>query len=181
MKEDGSLRLILKLKSLNEDMEYHHFKMETLQTAITLMQPQCWFASIDLKDAYFSVNVCEMDCIFLRFVFDGRLVHGLCTAPRVFTKLLKPVLAFLQRRGHQNVGYIDKSLLVAASFLSCWHNVQDTLFLMDSLGFTIHPDKSVLIPTQTISFAGFILNSISTTVCLTPEKVNNLIFVVKNF
>ena len=47
-------------------MEYHHFNMETLQTAITLMHPQCWFASIDLKDAYFSVNVCEMDRIFLR-------------------------------------------------------------------------------------------------------------------
>ena len=57
---------------------------------------------------------------------------------------------YLHSRGHQNVGYIDDSLLVTASFLSCWHNVQDTVFLMDSLGFTIHPDKSVLIPT--ISF-----------------------------
>ena len=128
-------------------MEYPHFKMETLQTAITLMHPQCWFASIYLKDAYFSVNVCEIDYIFLRFVFDDRLfsfksqVQGLCKAPRVFTKLLKPVYAFLRRRGHQNVGYIDDSLLAAASFLSCWHYVQETVFLMDSLGFTIHPDK----------------------------------------
>ena len=64
MIKDGSFRLILNLKSLNKDMEYHHFKMETLQTAITLMHPQCWFASIDLKDAYLSVNVCEMDHIF---------------------------------------------------------------------------------------------------------------------
>ena len=115
-------------------MEYHHFKMETLQTAITLMHPQCWFASIDLKNAYFSVNVCEMDRIFLRFVFNYRLfsykslVQGLCTAPRVFTKLLKLVFAFLRRRGHQNVGYIDDSFLVAASFLSCLHIVQDTVF-----------------------------------------------------
>ena len=146
-KKDGSLRLILNLKSLNKDMEYQHFKMDTLQTAITLMHPQCWFASIDLKDAYFLVNVCEIDYIFLRFVFDDilfyfkPLVQGLCTAPRVFTKLLKPVFAFLRRRGYQNVGYIDDSLLVAASFLSCWHNVQDTVFLMDSLGSTIRPDK----------------------------------------
>ena len=73
-------------------MEYHHFKIKTLQTAITLMHPQCCFASIDLKDAYFSVNVCKMDRIFLRYVFDDRLfsfkslVQGLCMAPRVFTK-----------------------------------------------------------------------------------------------
>ena len=155
--------------------------MKTLQTAITLMHPQCLFASIDLKDAYFSVNVCEMDRIFLQLVFVGRLhsfkslVQGLCMAPRVFTKLLKPVFAAFRRWGHQNVGYIDDSLLVAASFLSCWHNVQDTVFLMDSLGFTIHPDISVFIPTQTISFVWLILNSISMTVCLAPEKANKLI------
>ena len=52
-------------------------------------------ASIDLNDAHFSANVCEIDYIFLPFVFDGRLfsfdslVQGLCTAPRDFTKLLK--------------------------------------------------------------------------------------------
>ena len=73
LKKDGTLHLILNLKSLNKDMEYRHFKIETLQTAITLMHPQCWFASIDLKDACFSVNVCEMDRFFLRFVFDDRL------------------------------------------------------------------------------------------------------------
>ena len=98
VKKDGSLRLVLNLKSLNKDMEYHHFKM-TLQTVITLMHPQCRFASVDLKDAYFSVNMCEMDGIFLRFLFDDRvfsfksLVQGLCTAPRDFTKLLKPDFA----------------------------------------------------------------------------------------
>ena len=41
------------------------------------------------------------------------------------------------------------------------------------------PDKSDLIPTQTISFVGFILNSIRMPVCLTPEKANNLILCCK--
>ena len=185
VKKDGSLRKILNLKSLNKDMEYLHLKIETLQTVITLMHPKCWFASIDLKGAYFSGNVREMDHIFHRFVFDNRLlsckslVQGLCTVPRVFSKLLKPVFTFFAKKGHQNIGYIDDSLFVAASFLSYWPNVQDTVVLMDSLGFTINPDKSVLMPTQTISFVGFILNFISMTVCLTPEKANNLILCCK--
>ena len=69
------------------------------------MHPQCWFASNDLKNAYFSVNVCETERIFLQFVFDDRLfsfkslVQGLCTAPRVFTKFLKPVFAFFCGEG----------------------------------------------------------------------------------
>lgn len=37
-KRDGSYRLILNLKSLNMNVEYHHFKMETLRSAITLMR-----------------------------------------------------------------------------------------------------------------------------------------------
>ena len=37
-----------------------------------------------------------------------------------------------------------------------------------------HPEKSVLLPTQVIVFLGFILNSITMTVSLTPEKAEKL-------
>ena len=108
VKKADSFRMIMNLKSLNKDMEYHDLKIETLQTAITLMQSKFWFASIDLKGAYISINVCEMDRIFHRFVFDDRLfsfkslVEGLCTAPRAFTKLLKPVFTFFAEKGTSN-------------------------------------------------------------------------------
>ena len=45
---------------------------------------------------------------------------------------------------------------------------------MDSLGFVVHPHKAVLIPTQVIVFLGFLLNSITMTVSLTPEKTKKL-------
>ena len=32
-----------------------HFKMDSLKHAISLIKRGCWFASVDLKDAYFSV------------------------------------------------------------------------------------------------------------------------------
>ncbi|CAB3984921.1 Hypothetical predicted protein [Paramuricea clavata] len=38
-KKDGSHRLILNLKELNTNVEYHHFIMETLQSAVALMRP----------------------------------------------------------------------------------------------------------------------------------------------
>ena len=49
-KKDGSYRLILNLKNLNQFVQYHHFKMENLKSAITLMSPNCYMASIDLKE-----------------------------------------------------------------------------------------------------------------------------------
>ena len=53
--------------------------------------------------------------------------------------------------------------------------ILDTVKLVDDLGFTIHPEKSVLFPTQEIVFVGFLINSVKVTVRLTPEKVNDII------
>ena len=66
-KKDGSQRVILNLKSLNEFIENYHFKMDSVKTAINLMSNNCFFGSIDLKDAFFSIPVKECDRIFLRF------------------------------------------------------------------------------------------------------------------
>ena len=51
-KTDGIQRLILNLKHLYKNLEYKHFKMQTL-TILTLIQPNCYMAAIDLKDAYY--------------------------------------------------------------------------------------------------------------------------------
>ena len=42
--------------------------------------------------------------------------------------------------------------------------------ILRSLGFTVHTDKSKFIPTQCITYLGFILNSVQMTVTLTLEK-----------
>lgn len=95
-KKDGSYRLILNLKILNNDVEHIHFKMETLKSAITLMTSDCWFASIDLKDAYYSIPIHNADKKYLRFIWNETcyqfccLPFGLSSAPRVFTKIMKP-------------------------------------------------------------------------------------------
>ena len=47
----------------------------------------------------------------------------------------------------------------------------DTITLLDPLGFVVDPNKSALIPSQARVFLGFVLNSVTMTVCLTPESV----------
>ena len=41
-KKDGSYRMILNLKQFNEHVAYHHFKMDTLASAISMMKPHCF-------------------------------------------------------------------------------------------------------------------------------------------
>ena len=52
----------------------------------------------------------------------------------------------------------------------CFSNVWNKIEILRSLGFTIHPDKSKFIPTQCITYLGFILNSVQITITLTVEK-----------
>ena len=179
-KKDGSHRMILNLKSLNEFVAYHHFKMDTFQTAISLIRPGCFMASVDLKDAYYSIPVAPQDRKYLMFEWQGTyfqftcLPNGLACAPRLFTKILKPVYAHLRELGHTCMGHIDDSLLVASNYHSCENNVGATVGLFTHLGFTIHPDKSILKPTQEIEFLGFLINSITMTVRLSATKADKV-------
>ena len=66
-KQDGGHRLILNLNNLNKHVEYHHFKMDTSQSAIRLITPNCYMASVDLRDAYYSVPIHKEDQKYLRF------------------------------------------------------------------------------------------------------------------
>ena len=56
-KSDNSHRLILNLKSLNKDIVYKHFKMDTLITILNLVDKDCHMTKIDIKSAYYSVKI----------------------------------------------------------------------------------------------------------------------------
>ena len=48
-KKSGKYRMILNLKGLNKHITKHHFKMDTLWSAVRLMTSHCFMASIDQK------------------------------------------------------------------------------------------------------------------------------------
>ena len=176
IKKDGSARIILNLKSFNEHIHNVHFKMDTIREVLFLVQPGYYFASIDLKHAYFSVRAAPSIRRFFRFIWAGHcyqftcLPQGLASAPRLFTKLTKPVLAHLRARGLNIICYIDDCILMSPSLDQLKNDVAYAAAFFDSLGLTIHIAKSNLCPTTTIEFLGFLIDSISMTVTLTQGK-----------
>ena len=176
-KRDGTYRMILNLKELNKFIVYQHFKMDNLHAATELMTPGCFMASIDLKDAYYTVPIHPDFQKYLKFKFNGKLYqytclpNGLSSAPRLFTKLMKPVYAILREQGHTNLGYIDDSLVLGDTVTECASSVRATKDLVEHVGFTPHLEKSIFAPTQIIVFLGFTLNSITMTVTPTHDKV----------
>ena len=97
-----------------------------------------YLTSTDLTDAYFSLRIDSDYCKFLRFTWRGILYEfkvlcfGLASAPRVFTKVLKPVYAFFRQHGIRCIYYIDDSLVMNQEFSEC---LQNTNFIAERLVF----------------------------------------------
>ncbi len=71
-KRDGGLRPILDLRHLNLSLYKGKFKMLTMRTIMSQVQEGDWFVTIDLKDAYFHIQVVHRHRRFLWFAFGGK-------------------------------------------------------------------------------------------------------------
>ena len=160
-KKTGEQRLIINLKGLNHYIPHVHFKMENIQQLQDILLPNDWMVKIDLKEAYYSVPIHPHSQDLLRIWWNGSpykftcLPFGLSSAPRTFTKLLKPVVAFLRQRGVRLVIYIDDILIMADTKEKAAAHLILTLDVLEYLGFLINYDKSIVEPTQLIDFLGF--------------------------
>ena len=134
--------------------------METLKSALQLVRQNCYFAKVDLKDAFFSIPIHSNFRKYLKFKWLGKLFsftclpNGLSTASRIFTKVLKPIFSTLRKLGHINVAYIDDSLLQSETFHGCIQNIRDTVNLIDSVGLTTHPKNLLLYPLNVLNLLG---------------------------
>lgn len=76
-----------------------------MEVVADILRPQDFMCKIDLKDAYFAVPIHPEHQKLLSFQFQNVtyqfkcLSLGLTSAPRIFTKVLKPLVAFLRRLG----------------------------------------------------------------------------------
>ena len=98
----------------------------------------------------------------------------------VLTKLLKPPFSVLKSHSCLSVIFVDDSYLQGHTFSTCEDNVNATVDLLQFLGFTIHPEKPVLVPAHVIEFLGFVLNSVEMKIKLTDCKSGKIISKIKN-
>ena len=78
--------------------------------------------------------------------------NGCGPAKRIFTKISKVPLGHFRSQGQNSVVYVDDSHLQGNTYQFCLATILDTIKLLRELGFVIHPDKSVLTPSQAIVF-----------------------------
>jgi hypothetical protein len=175
-KKNRGYRPVLDISHLNTFIETTHFKLENLSTIKSLLNKGDYMINIDLTDAYLSVPIRPTSQRFLRFLWRGNsyqfqtMPFGLNVAPRIFTKLLKPVVAWLRGQGIRLIVYLDDLLLIAPSHVNLNRHKKLTIDLLESLGFLINYRKSMLVPSQTIQFLEFIIDSVNMTFLLPETK-----------
>ncbi|XP_066439008.1 uncharacterized protein [Eleutherodactylus coqui] len=187
----GKHRMIVNLKPLNTCVKYRKFKMESISSTIKLITKGAYMASIDLKDAYFHVPIHEGSQRYLRLAVDmGKgiehhqfrcLPFGISSAPRIFTKIMAEVAAYLRKKSILIIPYLDDILIIAESRKLLTKHLEIVLELLQSLGWIINWEKSSLNPDRKKMFLGITLNSELQCSCLPEEKIQKIQRLVRSF
>ena len=104
-KKGGERRPVVDMRDLNNFIEPVHFKMEDLSHLPSVLRRGDFMCKIDLKDAYQTIPIAKKSRIYLRFLWRGKLYQftclpfGLRSSPRIFTKVLNPLLVYLRALG----------------------------------------------------------------------------------
>jgi len=179
-KKGGGQRPVINLKGLNNYVRTEHFKMEGLHLLPDMIQPADWMVKLDLKDAYLQVPIHQEHQSLLQFQWQGKtyqfvcLPFGLTSAPRVFTKVMKPVVGLLRQMGIRLVIYLDDILIMHHSKEELLQFLPLICQLFKALGLMVNLEKSQTVPKQEMEFLGFQVNSASLQLAFPAEKMRKI-------
>ena len=171
---------MINLKGLNNFVKTGHFKMEGLHILPDLIQPMDWMVKLDLKDAYLQVPIHKEHQGRLQFRWEHKLYQfvclpfGLTSAPRVFTKIMKPVVGMLRQLGIRLIIYLDDILIMHQSREQLILLIPSVCQIFQALGLMVNREKSQLTPQQEIEFLGFLVNSASLHLAFPPKKMRKI-------
>jgi len=170
--------------ALNDFATTNHFKYQSIQDAVDLVTPGCFFAKVDLANAYRSVTIHPSNhrATGLKWQFRGndhftymideRLPFGAARSPEIFNRITQAVRAIMANQGYKTiVCYLDDFLIVASTYEECMQALNYLLTLLRTLGFQINYSK-VDGPKTEMVFLGIVFSSNDMTLRIPVNKLN---------
>ena len=176
IKHSWGERPVINLRPLNRFVPNQKFRMESILRIKDILKLNSFLTKIDLKDAFYSIPIAKKSRKYLQFIYNNKLYQfcvlpfGISTAPRVFSKILKPVIALLRTRDVSLIIYPDDLLTAAGRYIDCLNHTKQVISFLECLGFRINYEKSVITPTQKLEYLGFIIYTTSMTFALPVGK-----------
>ena len=175
------VRPVLDCRRVNKHVVPHHFKMEGWSTVRSLCHRGDWLTRLDLSSAYLHVPLHEGTQSRLAFKVRGQvycfrsLPFGLSSAPRIFTKLMRPLIQQLREEGIRCVIYLDDVLLLAASREDAIAHTRRAVELFTALGLTVNLEKSQTVPSHTTIFLGLHLDTEKMILSVPGPKLDKIV------
>lgn len=174
-------RMVLDLsRNLNDLIDRESFHMQSIQSAVQLSSPGCFYGKIDISDCFLSFPVHEDSRHYLAFELDGsfyrfkRLPFGLSSAPLWTDRFLQCIDFALHKAGISHVRYCDDFLFIAPSATALREALHTAISILVSHGLVINPDKTEG-PSQSIQFLGLGLDSREQVLFVPEDKVQELL------
>ncbi|XP_063805737.1 uncharacterized protein LOC134984009 [Pseudophryne corroboree] len=161
-KPNGSSRPIHNLKSLNKFVRVCKFYMETLHSIVLALEHKDYMVSLDIQNAYLHIAIAKSHQQYLRFAIGNlhyqfqALPFGLTTVPRIFTKVMAAMTAFLRRQGIRILPYLDDLLILANSTEVLLRHLELIVQFLHAHGWLINWKKSSLVPAQSMGEPEFV-------------------------
>lgn len=141
--------------------------------------------SWDIKDAYHHVYIPPDDRACLTFIMDGAVYepntmpYCLSVAPWAWTKIMRPVLAYVRSTGFSLMGYVDDHGAAAPGRRPVFKTDAAKRFragtlLYDRLGLSLHTEKGERQGSQGMDLLGFNLDTAGNAVRLTDARLSKL-------
>lgn len=187
---DGSLPSDGGLNSYSPICE--HYKYESVDDAVRLLDYNYFAAKIDLRHAYRSVPISKQSqratglqwtfhCGRTVFMIDRKLPYGSRASPTIFHRLSQAVKRMMSRKGHDNiVAYQDDFLVTGKDYDECFKTWTVLLNLLKNLGFIINENK-LIPPSRSLVFLGIQINTVNCELSLPVEKLSLIRTCVKEF
>jgi hypothetical protein len=179
-KKPQGFRPILNLKPFNHSVVRQGFKLDSVRSVRNELRPGDWAFSLDLKDAYYHIQVASAFRRYLRFSFQGRhfqfraLPFGLSSSPRTFCKCLAPILSWCHAKGIRTLAYLDDWLTLGQDKNALLAQQRCLLDLLQRLGWIVSYEKSELTPSQRFSFIGITFDTTANHMAPSEERINTL-------
>ena len=182
---DGSLRLILDLRYVNEHLVNEYVRYDDWRVFGEYLEKDAWCFKFDLKSGYhhFDIHADYYQYLGFSWVIDGIerffvftvLVFGLSSAARIFTKMLRPLSTYFRNLGIKIAFYLDDGAGAAKTELLAEQDSRVVLDTLNKAGLMVNYEKSVWDPVQRMTWLGITVDTITGIYSITDKRINKCI------
>jgi hypothetical protein len=172
-KKDGSKRLCVNYKKLNEKTVRDRYPLPVMEDLIARLKDSRIFSTLDLENGFFHVKVNEMSKKYTSFVVPfgqyefNRVPFGLTNSPSVFMRFVHRVFRPLMLEGILLI-YLDDLMVLAVDEDEAANRLERVLGVAEDYGLNIKWKKCNFVKNE-VEFLGLVVKD--GTITPSPDRV----------